>query len=125
MLSHERGCTLNPNRTCKMCTQINGGNGNMLEDMLDLLPDPARFMKVIPAGDFSPEMTVLNDEAIKPLIAAALPALRELCENCPMCLMAAFRQKKIPVPMVEGFNYKAELAEMWTDIHDIRDERNY
>lgn len=125
MLSHEQGCTLNPNRICKMCTQISGGQGDMLPSMLELLPDPEQFKKVIPASDYWPEQTELDDEAIKPLIAAALPALRELCENCPLCLMAAFRQKKIPVPMVEGFNYKTELAEMWSDIHDNRDERYY
>lgn len=94
----------------------------MLKEMLELLPDPAKFMKTIPASEYNQEYQLLDDEAIKPLIAAALPELGHLCEHCPVCMLAAFRQKKIPVPIVDGFNYKEEMKETWKEIHSRLDD---
>lgn len=122
MRNHEAVCTLNPKRQCKMCGLIEGGNGSELPEMLALLPDPAQFMQVIPADQWSKERVILDDEKIKPLIAAVLPAMRELCQDCPVCLLAAFRQKKIPVPLVDGFNYKEEMKSMFGDINDAKRE---
>ena len=122
MTSHESSCTLNPNRNCKMCTLIDGGNGAALPELLALLPDPDKFMTEHPANEYMDARMELDVEAIKPLIEAALPAMREACQDCPVCLMAALRQKKIPVPIAEGFDYKAEMASMWSDINDSRRE---
>lgn len=117
MKNHERSCTLNPSRVCKMCGLIEGGNGADLQAMMSLLPDPALFMHMV---KFCSE-PVLNDDAIKLLIAAALPAMRELCGNCPVCILAALRQKKIPVPLAEGFDYKEEMKSHFQDINDSRE----
>jgi hypothetical protein len=86
--------------------------------MMVLLPDPALHMHMV---EFCSE-PVLNDDAIKPLIAAALPAMRELCGDCPVCILAALRQKKIPVPLAEGFDYKAEMKNHFSTINESREQ---
>jgi len=124
MKKHELTCTLNPARACRMCDKIaDGGQADMAE-MLALLPDPAQYMKTITPkteGFITDKpFDMLDDEKIAPVIVAALPALRELVSGCPVCIMAAFRQKKIPLPLVEGFNFTKEMNSFWADINAER-----
>lgn len=35
--------------------------------------------------------------------------LREACDNCPACILAAIRQRGIPVPMVTDFDWTDEM----------------
>jgi hypothetical protein len=46
---------------------------------------------------------------------ALMPRLRELSYDCPACLLAAMRQKHIPVHFAQQFNYRKEAK-------SIRDE---
>lgn len=128
MGNHEKHCTLNPARECRMCTKINGGSGTDMAEMLALLPAPAQYMKTItPETDgwiTQLPLDMLDGEKIGPVIEAAMPALRELTENCPVCIMAAFRQKKIPLPLVESFNFTQEMKDMWNDINEARAEEH-
>lgn len=118
MLRHEKSCTLNPGRVCRMCELLKQAQPAMA-DMLALLPDPSLFQKSVEhQGE-----TVLDDEAIRPLIEAAMPKLRELTDVCPICVMAALRQKGIPVPLVDSFNFKNELSDVWDEIRNS--ERDY
>jgi hypothetical protein len=134
MKSHEASCTLNPARVCKLCLKNSDGAQADMAAMLAILPDPAQFMVTLPAeyvmGDTTDEWlcirqesTHISDEAIKPALALAMPKLRELANECPVCILAALRQKGIPVPIVDGFNFKEELAEFWSGFNDAQEER--
>ena len=48
----------------------------------------------------------------------ALPKLRDACGNCPACILAALRQKGIPVPLATGFNFTQEMQSLWADINE-------
>jgi hypothetical protein len=130
---HEASCTLNPGRVCRMCAAIDGEQATM-SVMLGALPDPEKFMVTIPAeyergfvaDDWlcvSEERAEIDAAAIKPALEIGMKALRDLTNNCPACILAALRQKGIPVPMVDGFDFKAELAEFWSEFNNARAER--
>ncbi|MES2973414.1 MAG: hypothetical protein V4757_07385 [Pseudomonadota bacterium] len=120
MQRHEKSCTLNPGRVCRLSERLSGGNPAEMAEMLALLPDPALYQtnEGMAVGE-----TRLDDAAITPVVEAAMPALRELVEDCPICILAALRQKKIPVPIVDSFDFKKELANVWDGIR--QEEREY
>lgn len=71
MRRHEPSCTMNPRRMCRMC----GTHRNM--EML--------------AGILSGCVVVQGRESWK----AKMEILREACEDCPCCILAAIRQSGV------------------------------
>jgi hypothetical protein len=126
MKKHEASCTLNPQRTCGMCAVIEADQADMTL-MLALLPDPKPFESVVHhdadvwGGAY--DENCFDSEGFNAAMAPALKALRELTTDCPACILAALRQKGIPVPAVEGFDFKDELKEFWTCVNDAEAER--
>lgn len=114
ILRHEASCTLNPERVCRMCKSFANQQPAMV-DMLALLP-------VMP-GDIGTTADEDRDDAIRNAVIDALPKLRELCGDCPVCIFAALRQKGIPVPLAEGFDLTKEMASAWNDRNSEREER--
>ena len=103
---HEERCTMNPNRKCGMCATMAEEQPNM-EDLLAILPDPAQSW--------------IEDEFGKsyrppPSLNEAIDKLRGVANNCPACILAALRQKGIPVPATE-FNFTKECKSFWSDIN--------
>jgi hypothetical protein len=109
MTKHETHCTLNPNRKCRACVLINGGYGCDLQEAMTLLPDPTNYNNVVGFDDENQYSKLMAG------IEEALPKLREYTENCPACIMAALRQKKIPVPMAKDFDFKLEMQEVFSE----------
>lgn len=131
MKSHEASCTLNPGRVCKLCQKRQKHGGGTQADMaamLALLPDPKPFESVV-HHEAVDEWADAYDEncfdhaGFNAAMEPALKALRELANECPVCILAALRQKGIPVPVVEGFDFKAELAEFWDGFNDAEEQR--
>ena len=58
-------------------------------------------------------------------VDAVLPKLREACNNCPACIMAALRQKGIPVPVAKNFHFKKECQSIWSDFNDAQSQNDY
>jgi hypothetical protein len=116
MRKHEQHCTLNPLRKCRVCQFINGGNGCCIEELKSLLPDATEFHES--------HAFVGDDNAYSRLLEATeatMPSLREATDNCPACIMAALRQAKIPVPMVDSFDFKAEMQKIFNDSNQSRE----
>jgi hypothetical protein len=117
MARHEQHCTMNPARTCRVCALIAEGIGEdesaPLVDLIALLPDNVECT----FGDEPPYLV------FHAALDAAIPALRQAANGCPACFMAALRQKKIPVPMVDGFDFKAEMQQIFSDRNEFRDEQ--
>jgi hypothetical protein len=103
MRKHEQHCTLNPLRKCRVCQFINGGNGCCIEELKSLLQDATAYSRLLEATE------------------ATMPSLREATDNCPACIMAALRQAKIPVPMVDSFDFKAEMQKIFNDSNQSRE----
>jgi hypothetical protein len=103
---HEQSCTMNPDRVCRMCKSFADQQPPMAA-MLALLPDAD--------PDLWTDTTEFLDNQMRAALAVSLPKLRDLCGDCPVCIFAALRQKRIPVPLAEGFDLKSELASAWND----------
>lgn len=117
---HEERCTLNPARVCGMCKMVKHPQANM-PDLLALLPNPETLE--IPSDEAAWEGRTFTD--INGSLAAALPLLRAKSHNCPACILAALRQKKIPVPMVTEFNYTDECKAVWAVVNEETERYGY
>jgi hypothetical protein len=102
MKSHEKHCTMNPERSCRMCDKT-GGHGFDVSELLAMLPSPAESIANI------------NE------INEAIKKLQVKVEHCPACVLAAIRQKKIPVGAT-SFNFKKELDNFWADYNDAHSD---
>ena len=114
---HETGCTLNPNRVCRMCKMVENEQRTIAE-LMEGLPVAADFLHerrddygVSYGRDFVGLDVAMND---------ALPKLREAAGNCPACILAALRQRGIPVPIVNGFNFSDECKAVWAHVNETQ-----
>lgn len=106
---HEQNCTLNPVRGCRICAMVFGGSPTAMPALLALLPaGPPPAPQI---GAWAEEWNPAYGAFVE-AVTAAMPALREATENCPACIMAALRQAKIPVPLVESFDFGKESADL-------------
>ena len=109
MAKHERHCTMNPNRACRTCRLIDGGNGptpQELRALVALLPTP-----VAQDWDYNGNASLRFDQFMLDMAEVA-PKLREAADGCPACMLAAIRQAGVYVSLVEGFDFKKEMAEV-------------
>lgn len=111
MKNHEAHCTLNPNRQCRLCNRLQQ-TPKPIEELKALLP-VMELEEINGYDQFS--------EASIAALKAAVPVLRDACGGCPACMMAALRQKGIPVPVAEGFDYATESKQVLNDTEPNRD----
>lgn len=111
MTKHERGCTMNPDRTCGVCNLLEE-HQRPLAPLVAMLPDPSGHRTV---DEFD---LVSFDAALTADANKALEALRDEANNCPACILAAIRQRGIPVPMVTDFDFSAEMRSVWSDVNE-------
>lgn len=123
MRKHEAHCTMNPARNCRVCGLMGGGvtvGAERMAELVAMLPDPTPYFQTSGAVCQCRECSWPHDEwkegpctsesaRWESDLAAAMKRLREEASNCPACILAALRQRKIPVPMVESFNFKTEM----------------
>jgi len=109
MARHEKGCTLNPNRTCNVCAKLLEVDQKPMSELLSVLPNGTEYITEDAFG--------FSYNGLQEIIDDHMPKLRELTENCPACIMAALRQSGIPVPMVESFDFTKEMDSIWADIN--------
>ena len=117
MKKHEERCTLNPNRHCGYCDLLDE-EAPKLADLIVILPNPKEYE----GGD---EYGSFFYKGLESAVDAVLPKLREASNNCPACIMAALRQKGIPVPVAENFHFKEECQSIWNDFNYAHQERDY
>lgn len=112
MKKHEERCTMNPNRKCGMCAMMDLDQPN-LTSMIALLPNPDQYEKKERYwSGFG------ND--FKKVVEEIMPKLREKTNDCPACILAALRQAKIPVRLVESFSFFEECKKTWEDFNEKR-----
>lgn len=110
MARHEKHCTMNPERQCRVCgfLELHQKPMIVLRGCFPIKTD------VMVQDEFGYTVTYLG--SLK--IGEGLTKLRELTENCPACILATIRQSGIPVPAVEGFDFMAEMAAAWTSFNE-------
>lgn len=121
MRRHEQHCTMNPARTCRVCAlkQVCGDDGGApLTDLMALLPD---YMDA--EWDHLTGRETNRYQAFLDDLVIATHSLRGASDGCPACMMAALRQKGIPVPMIEGFDFKREMQVIFERANEFREEQ--
>jgi hypothetical protein len=113
MASHERSCTLNPDRVCKMCALAGNAQPEM-SSLLSILPDPESFVMETVSSEYGPptEYSYMSDGGS---VDEAMKTLVDVCNGCPACILAALRIKHIPVPLARTFDYSKAVAEFWEE----------
>lgn len=104
---HEKHCTMNPGRDCRMCAAAERAYG-----------DPSQHP--------TPELVAALGDGGK----AGMAALRDLASNCPACILAAIRQSELREKDDwhrgddEGgwwsFDFKKEAESFWADYNKER-----
>lgn len=112
MKKHEQRCTMNPNRTCGYCDLLNQPQPE-ISDLLAILPDPKEYVETDDENRNWWYSSIMLDTHLE----EAMPKLRELAGNCPACIMSALRQKGIPVPMAQSFDFKVECQKIWDEVN--------
>jgi hypothetical protein len=114
MQKHEKHCTMNPLRECRVCSSLLEKTQPSFRHLIMMLPDWRDFMKKDDYnGDIFPDYNTI-EEAVKKV----LPRVRDMAENCPACIMAALRQAAIPVPSISDFNFTEEMKGIWAVINE-------
>ncbi len=111
---HEKGCTLNPGRVCRVCGMISADQ-KPIENIIRHLPKHSDYPCV---GDGPYCDLIEYSDEYQTAIEICMPELRAYVENCSACIMAALRQSGIPVPFVESFNFTDEMGAIWAVIND-------
>ena len=109
MKRHEAGCTLNPNRVCGMCV----AHGDLVQAPMSELK--AALLEDIAAG------TYVSADPYRPDRDVVATTLRELCGNCPACILAAIRQTGGASGHRIDFDYKKETEAFWSIINDAKE----
>jgi len=117
MRKHEKHCTKNPERECRVCKMVEGEQ-KAIAALMAVLPEPTTLHI---EGEYDSKTYI--DGAEKRL-NESLPALRDLCDNCPACILAALRQKGILVPMATDFDFTNEMKSIWAEINQHQLEGN-
>ena len=111
MNKHESHCTLNPNRKCRVCEKISGDDTPNLTgpQMVAMLPNINDFGKQTEWG------IGVDVGKLHGALKEKIQPLRDAVDNCPACLLAAFRQSGIGIPLVgeDIFNYSDDMKEFW------------
>ena len=116
MARHEKSCTLNPDRVCRMCKAPLDGWREDQPEMVDMIK--ALDIAVIDKHEVedSEVYTIKNEKE-------AVEALRDVANNCPACMLAALRQHGYPF-LFDSFSFKDEKERFWSDVNesDRRDD---
>ncbi len=100
---HEKHCTMNPGRTCRMCAHVEN--------------------KQTPIAELIAVLSLQKPDY-------GMAELRDLAHQCPVCILAAIRQSKIQIVDRTGreeeylqqpdfkFNFKKEVEDFWRELND-------
>jgi len=115
MARHEKSCTMNPDRICKMCKYGEDAQPSII-DMLEALKIALITKEIekfkIDNDLFESETYKIENEK------EAVEKLREIANGCPMCMLAAIRQTGYPAPLFSSFDFKKEKEIFWTEFRD-------
>ena len=103
MRTHERHCTVNPERVCRVCALIPGdATETPLSELKALVPADVLVEDEYFPGYFRVDTTAHDRELTEALIAAT--------GHCPACMLAVYRQLRIHHGT--AFDYKASMREV-------------
>jgi hypothetical protein len=121
MSKHEKHCTLNPDRECRLHSH---GRLDPQVPMSELL-EAIRLCKTENRSVFSPEKADTRDDSAFEIVRVLvdIEPLRKAARECPMCIFAALRQSGHRPS--EVFDYMKELDDFWCQANEDAEQREY
>jgi hypothetical protein len=125
MKKHEISCTMRPDRICRMC-KILGETQAPMAELLAILPNPEDFKETAIFNEYTNSwMNCERYEFPDGDMDNWLKQLRDKTHNCPACILAAIRQKGIPVYCFKNFNFTEECKAWWGEFNGrMREDDN-
>jgi len=108
MEDHEKVCTLNPDRECRMCRYAGGSPG--------ALADMKAVLMVASNAYYHSAQRRPENQVSESIWQDAMGAIRAL-SNCPACILAALRQAPSNVC---DFDFKKESKALWERVNEDR-----
>ena len=120
MKKHEKHCTMNPDRKCRMCAYTECLSAP-LPELIAMLPEPSELLYETEWGGQA------TWEGKIPAFWDAFEKMRDAAEHCPACILAALRQRGLPAYVWgDKYNYAKECKSLWDEVNAERMERyNY
>lgn len=125
---HEKGCTNNPDRVCKMCQNGAGSIFNIREIVAEY---KKRFtLELIEKEEYEGSSTIIKDfKATWIGNPITIEEVRKRVDGCPNCMLAIIRQCKFSYHYFEDmgfgeFDYKKEMEQSFRERHIYDDVEN-
>lgn len=121
MRKHEKHCTMNPDRECRMCKMINMAQPDM-KKLLALFPPMEQFeveRKAVLRDGYNSSNIDLDDyPGYTEAVEKAFEQLKEETNGCPACILAVLRQTGtfIGIP----YDFKLESNRFFKEYNDAR-----
>lgn len=114
MKAHEEHCTMNPGRYCRMCDML----GNKQHDIRAIVEGLRKCFEIKPVDVTKPDFALSEYENTNEVVWKAdtvitLTAIRQLADNCPVCILAILRQTNLNWDCcgLEKFDFQKEIAD--------------
>ena len=92
MSRHEKGCTMNPARVCRMCARVGDKQAPIADLIASISYTPVPGFEVDKVDEFLDGSRV----GLPAMSQEETSRLRTLANNCPACILAALRQRSEP-----------------------------
>ena len=112
LLKHEKHCTSNPDRECKLCGRT--------ESVRSLIAKYKKQCVVI-------EMSTSDSFNLSGLHVKEKPKIQDIIDDvngCPNCILTIIKGLNISYPIELKFDYQRELSEWWNEKNEF-DEYDY
>ena len=103
LAKHEKHCTANPDRICRMCGR---------ENIKAIIP---KYKIEIKEEWFTEHNSVLGEVGVEidKMVAKKMEELADEVDNCPACILTVIRLNKYIWPIKPDFNYPKAVEEWW------------
>lgn len=113
MKRHEKGCTLNPDRQCRMACE----SSKNIRSIIFGLKQRFVLKQTTPLERFETDRELKVEWIGEPV---TLKEIREATNDCPACMMAVIRQLRFNYHYFDGmvaeFDFKAEMKERYNSM---------
>lgn len=113
MTVHERYCTRNPNRGCRLCARA-GWEPTRPDKFKHLMPDIEDY-----AQDADPDGRWRKSYQNYEKDMAEILAQIQKEVDCPACVLAILRQSGVPL-WAWNYDFKSALAKFWEEQNNLR-----
>jgi hypothetical protein len=112
MLKHEKHCTANPQRECRLCESIENDKTDIVEIANRHKND---ISTIIDASGFK-SITINNPKLLEELFSES--------NGCPMCILTILKQIKCPCAVL-NWDFKKAVSDFWIEQNNEINERIY